>query len=440
MPFTPFTNLNSAEINHDFPLALPVKTNSEETECTPVKAVKRRIAGRVIDSDSDESEEMSMADLRKEIAKNFENATGGLNKTLKNSSTTSDSESEVFNKTDTNLKILAKEFPDMDEMELLDVLARNSMDMKRALNVLRDSNYKGQKEKPKPCVLPKIEEDGNESNNQDLNGTIKRQWKRIRKEKVNPKKNVRKVKRLESDDEDDDDDVNPFTEHKVYESEDSDEENVVDVDTLTSEKCAVLEFFSTATFLELAAVPNCSRKKAEAIISLRPFESWAALVKKLQNNKTLGPELLNASHTVLRLRKTVNRLMQQCKNLSEKMEEIVRSVQSGEIKTASIKEQPRLIPSHLKLASYQMIGLNWFFLMHKQRLSGILADEMGLGKTIQVIALLAYLKEREMDGNNSSDEEEEVMKESDFNEDAKTHLVVCPSSTLVFLNKCDTVD
>ncbi len=43
---------------------------------------------------------------------------------------------------------------------------------------------------------------------------------------------------------------------------------------------------------------------------------------------------------------------------------------------------------------YQMIGLNWLVLMHKQSLNGILADEMGLGKTIQTIAFLAHLKEK----------------------------------------------
>ena len=45
------------------------------------------------------------------------------------------------------------------------------------------------------------------------------------------------------------------------------------------------------------------------------------------------------------------------------------------------------------MSDYQMIGLNWLSLMHKQSLNGILADEMGLGKTIQTIALLCHLIE-----------------------------------------------
>lgn len=64
----------------------------------------------------------------------------------------------------------------------------------------------------------------------------------------------------------------------------------------------------------------------------------------------------------------------------------------------------------MKLADYQMIGLNWLTVMHNQKMNGILADEMGLGKTIQIIAFLAYLKENNL---------------------AKgAHLIVVPSSTL----------
>ena len=58
---------------------------------------------------------------------------------------------------------------------------------------------------------------------------------------------------------------------------------------------------------------------------------------------------------------------------------------------------------------FQIIGLNWLVLMHKQSLNGILADEMGLGKTIQTIAFLAHLKEMGEEG---------------------PHLIVVPSSTL----------
>ena len=38
-----------------------------------------------------------------------------------------------------------------------------------------------------------------------------------------------------------------------------------------------------------------------------------------------------------------------------------------------------------------MVGLNWLYLLHQNRLSGLLNDEMGLGKTIQSLALIGQL-------------------------------------------------
>jgi len=68
-----------------------------------------------------------------------------------------------------------------------------------------------------------------------------------------------------------------------------------------------------------------------------------------------------------------------------------------------------MIPSGFKMTGYQMIGLNWLVLMHKQSVNGILADEMGLGKTIQAISFLAHLKELGDEG---------------------PHLIIVPSSTM----------
>lgn len=40
-----------------------------------------------------------------------------------------------------------------------------------------------------------------------------------------------------------------------------------------------LQFFEEATVEELTALPGCSKKKAEAIIKLRPFQDYETLVK-----------------------------------------------------------------------------------------------------------------------------------------------------------------
>jgi SWI/SNF-related matrix-associated actin-dependent regulator 1 of chromatin subfamily A len=85
-----------------------------------------------------------------------------------------------------------------------------------------------------------------------------------------------------------------------------------------------------------------------------------------------------------------------------------------------IVKQPENIEKELK--QYQLVGLNWLHLLHKEGQSGILADEMGLGKTIQTIAFLAHLQ----------------LHESNFG----PHLIVVPASSndfiifLCFLSLC----
>ena len=46
-----------------------------------------------------------------------------------------------------------------------------------------------------------------------------------------------------------------------------------------SSTAQVLEFFNVATVDELTMMNGCSRKKAEAVIKMRPFDDWEALVR-----------------------------------------------------------------------------------------------------------------------------------------------------------------
>jgi ATP-dependent DNA helicase len=58
-------------------------------------------------------------------------------------------------------------------------------------------------------------------------------------------------------------------------------------------------------------------------------------------------------------------------------------------------------PSNLvggTLMPYQLEGLQWLLSLWENGLSGILADEMGLGKTIQIISLIAYLRQQNTPG------------------------------------------
>ena len=71
--------------------------------------------------------------------------------------------------------------------------------------------------------------------------------------------------------------------------------------------------------------------------------------------------------------------------------------------------QPSIMAEGVILKDYQVVGVNWLYLLYEKQLSCILADDMGLGKTCQVISFLAQLLEKGIKG---------------------PHLVVVPGSTL----------
>lgn len=92
----------------------------------------------------------------------------------------------------------------------------------------------------------------------------------------------------------------------------------------------------TATESELQLMNSCSKKKAEAIIQSRPFAGWIDLVQKLNNNKNLSTDLLNAAQQVLMTRNNIMHLMKKCTNLAQQME---KAVAAG----AGVKAQPRIL-------------------------------------------------------------------------------------------------
>lgn len=70
---------------------------------------------------------------------------------------------------------------------------------------------------------------------------------------------------------------------------------------------------------------------------------------------------------------------------------IVRGRQKSNKYLIKRDEVDELFPKGYSLKNYQLVGLNWMWLLHREKISGILADEMGLGKTVQAIALLVLL-------------------------------------------------
>jgi len=216
-----------------------------------------------------------------------------------------------------------------------------------------------------------------------------------------------RVRAHEADQESESDD-DEFSGNKlVYDSEE--EEEGYTNENLTADKRKVLKFFNEGTEQELTGIQGCNKKKSQEIVRIRPFEGWFELVAALRENRGISTDLLNAATELLRMKSTVTKLMNKCQKITEKMTGLVEKLTSGGAKCMELQTQPASLNSNLKLGVYQMIGLNWLVLMHKQSLNGILADEMGLGKTIQTIAFLAHLKEKGDEG---------------------PHLIIVPSSTL----------
>ncbi|XP_068537824.1 SWI/SNF-related matrix-associated actin-dependent regulator of chromatin subfamily A containing DEAD/H box 1 isoform X4 [Anas acuta] len=173
-------------------------------------------------------------------------------------------------------------------------------------------------------------------------------------------------------------------------------------------KAKILSFLQDASPSELTLIPQCSQKKVQKIIALRPFNSWEALFTKMTKTSGLSEDIVWNCKTLLKERDVVLKLMNKCEDISNKLTKQVTKITEDGGCGWNI-EQPSILNKSLELKPYQKIGLNWLALLHKHGLNGILADEMGLGKTIQAIAFLAYLYQ---EGNRGP------------------HLIVVPASTL----------
>lgn len=200
---------------------------------------------------------------------------------------------------------------------------------------------------------------------------------------------------LGDEDDDDDDDERDDADREddaiieeLYEDEDQPKQSSAAQKRIKGLRDTVADFFQTASSVDMESIPGVSKKKVEQLLSLRPILSWDDLNKKIQNHKSAGINedvVINAVKTI-KSRQVVEKLMNDCQKLAQGIGQLVDKLPEA--------SQPTSIPEQLKLAPYQLVGLNWLALMHSKGVNGILADEMGLGKTIQVIAFLAYLRER----------------------------------------------
>ncbi|XP_071878921.1 SWI/SNF-related, matrix-associated actin-dependent regulator of chromatin, subfamily a, containing DEAD/H box 1 [Bombus fervidus] len=277
---------------------------------------------------------------------------------------------------------------------------------RKAVNVIEDSDSDAGSPVKRTSSLDHTDKDMSNNinwNSDEGDEDTRNSRKRTTKE---PSRTNKKKKRKLNNEEDVDIDSDEATfKDKVF---DSDEDSDMEISNeLTADKKAVLEFMQNALTSELLLMSQCSQKKANAIKEARPFEDWRDLVQKFQNNKYLDTELLNSAQELLATRHAVEALMKKCLRLSTNIERAVAA------RASAITSQPKRLSSNLKLAPYQMVGLNWLAVMHTQNVNGILADEMGLGKTVQVIAFLTYLKEAGLRDEKDG-----------------PHLIVVPSSTM----------
>ena len=111
---------------------------------------------------------------------------------------------------------------------------------------------------------------------------------------------------------------------------DSDEE-VSDV--LNENKKQVLEFLNTATYDELLMM-RCTPKRANAIISLRPYSGWIHLVNSFRENRAIGSDVLNNTQDFLYSRYAVENLMRKCIKIAKQLKCVIKEG------TNHIKEQP----------------------------------------------------------------------------------------------------
>ncbi|XP_073675086.1 SWI/SNF-related matrix-associated actin-dependent regulator of chromatin subfamily A containing DEAD/H box 1A [Garra rufa] len=328
------------------------------------------------------------------------------------------------------LKKLKKKLPDIEKEVLRDVLKEHDWDYENALGSLlvfssADSSSPEDQRKQKSKSSHSREKKAKSSKKPDSSSSLSR-WLTVapspmpkvysastpKTQKSAVSKSTTKnasfkrkrgdesplnVDSASEDEEEIDSDVESISDDPDSEDEDSISTNLQD---------KIIQFLQEASLDELALISGCSIKKAQKIISLRPFNTWKDVKEQFYKENGLSIDLVHGCKVVLKERQVVRDLMGRCEKIAKKMtKDVTQVIEAG---MGSIK-QPKVLNSNFKLQPYQLIGLKWLILLHQHNLSGILADEMGLGKTIQAISFLAHLYEKGIKG---------------------PHLITVPSSTL----------
>ena len=234
----------------------------------------------------------------------------------------------------------------------------------------------------------------------------------------------------------------------------SDDDDSDGQDREEKEERAAVKWFNTADASALMDTTNCNAQQAQTIIDLRPFKHADDIEDKLGSKSAKGvtPRLFHQCKDLMAGYYEVDEVLERCEKIGRELSEAMASwlpdasqtvsrlaspavsasvnasaagsregTPASTLNLSSIKkggsstdkfyleEQPKLLADGVKLKDYQLVGVNWLYLLYRKKTSCILADEMGLGKTAQVISLFAHLKDMGIRG---------------------PHLVVAPSSVL----------
>lgn len=267
------------------------------------------------------------------------------------------------------LQKVRAERPDVDTMLVQDSLVRNQWSVEKTLEDLKShtSTKKRTFESSPLTVAQKAVL---------LNSSAQRPANPAKKRRVN-----------QDDGGSDSEDESGKQKDKVFDSDDDSDDGCNY--GMSKDRKGVFEFLNNATVNELTTVKTLSTRKVDFLTELRPFKSWDELVDKLKSHKYLQTDILNHTQEYMTRRNNLVTIMNKCRKMCQKLEAAIAN-DGGRV------VQPSNIPDGFKLADYQLVGLNWLSVMHRNDMNGILADEMGLGKTIQVIAFLAWLKENDL--------------------------------------------
>lgn len=250
----------------------------------------------------------------------------------------------------------------------------------------------------------------------------------------------------------------PLSSRKTYEPEADDDSNddMYSDDDSNADRWAsridtaalkeeVLKYMNRCSTQDLADMTGCTLAEAEFMVAKRPFPDLeSALVVKQprpvipkgrrgRREKTpLGPRLVGICMEIMRGYFVVDALIRQCEQLGGKIQRgieawgLSNTATSDEGETSLVNfdqmksfgtpanssfitTPPASFSPDIKLQDYQIIGINWLYLLYELKLAGILADEMGLGKTCQTIAFFSLLMDKNING---------------------PHLVIAPASTM----------